>query len=103
MDQDEVEEHKHAKRPNKLGQNKICYGAQWTILSKWARKSHLACSDMSTGMAIVYSLKNIELNSRLYTDANLQSSKSVSAYITDFRTMQTNERHSNLCCKTPKR
>lgn len=54
MDQDEVEDHKHAKRPNKLsrpnklGQNKICYGAQWTIPSKWARKSHLACSDMST-------------------------------------------------------
>ena len=45
----------------------------------------------------------MELNSRFYTYVNLESSKSVSAYITDSRTMQTNEQHSNLCCETPKR
>ena len=37
---------------------------------------------------------------RLCTYVNLESFKSASAYITDFRTMQTNEQHSNLCCGT---
>ena len=32
-----------------------------------------------------------------YTYANLASSKSVSAYITVSRTMETNEQHSDLC------